>query len=165
MSDTNGALKQNLAQAWKRKTETVTFPSGGQVEMTRPDALSLMAESDEIPDSFFNLMIEAQQGGKNPTEDMDAKQLREFFKTIGFLAKQLAVRHFVNPQVVVGREADEDELSLEDIEAMDMQDKQFLLNWGMYGGSPVELLTRFRAEQAKLMAAAQNGKSLPQDSL
>jgi hypothetical protein len=147
MSDNNGVVKPNFAQAWKKNAEAmlVEFPSGLQAEMTRPSVMSLMtSDNNEIPDAFFNLLIEAQQTGKNPTMGMKAEELREFMKFMDMLAVQLAVKHFTNPSVVMEGKAGEDQIELKHIKAMDPRDKQFLTNWGMNGGDHVDLLKRFR---------------------
>jgi hypothetical protein len=155
MATDNGVVKtSNLASAWRIVTETVEFPSGRQVEMSRPEAISLMAESDEIPDSFFNLMVASMETGKNPTEGMTGPEMRDFLKTMTILATQIAVQHFVNPRVVTEGEAGENEITLAEVKAMSMNDKQFLMNFGMYGGEPVELLSRFREAERKRLAAA-----------
>lgn len=163
MSNDNGVVtKPNFAQAWKKNAESmlVEFPSGLKAEMTRPSAMSLMtADKNEIPDAFFNLLIQAQQSGKNPTEGMDAKELREFMAFMDMLAVQLAAKHFTYPRVVPG-EAGEDEISIVHLEAMDIMDKQFLVNWGMNGGDHVDLLKRFHQQRNKLMVAAQNGEGV-----
>jgi hypothetical protein len=163
MSETNGVVtKPNFAQAWKKNAEAmlVEFPSGLKAEMTRPNAMSLMtSENNEIPDTFFNLLIEAQQTGKNPTEGMSAEQMKGFMRFMDMLAAQLAVEHFTNPRVVPG-EASEDEINLVHVKAMDMMDKQFIVNWGMNGGNHVDLLKRFRQQQNQLVVAAQNGEGI-----
>ena len=164
MSETNGVVKPNLASAWKKNSEAVLveFPSGLQAQMTRPSVMSLMtSDKNEIPDTFFNLLIEAQQGGKNPTEGMGGSEFREFMQTLDMLAVQLAKIHFVNPRVVESNpDYENGEISVADVKAMDPFDKQYLTNWGMNGGDHVVLLQRFRQQQAKLMAAAQNGEGV-----
>jgi hypothetical protein len=160
MATENGVVKQpiNLAQAWKRKTETVEFPSGASAVMTRPDALSLLAESNDIPDTFFKAIQESQSTGKAPTENLSPAEMREFFKTMTFFAEQLAVKHFVSPVIVFDHEPDYEanEISIEDVKAMDMLDKQFLMGWSMFGGSAVDALSRFRQQQATVVASTSN---------
>jgi hypothetical protein len=158
MSETIGAAKPNYAETWKRKTYQVEFPSGLKAEMTTPNALSLMAESDQIPDTFFTLMTEAQATGTNPTESMTGAQLREFFKTISFLSLQIAKEHFVNPKVTDNPDYDNFEVSPNDVKGMlTMADQQFLMALGMDGRDPVGLLARFRQEQERVLALVQNG--------
>lgn len=159
MSQTNGAVKTNFAQTWKRQTMVVDFPSGAQAEMTRPDALSLMSEDGAIPDMFFAAMNDAQSG-KNPMEGLDASETRAFLKTIMYLAEQLALRHFVNPRIVENPDYENGEISIDDVKAMSMEDKQFLTNWAMNSEDPVDLLARFRQEKARRLAAASNGGEL-----
>lgn len=158
MSETNGVVKPNFAQAWKRKTETVEFPSGAKAVMTRPDALSLLAESNEIPDTFFKAIQESQATGKAPTENLSPAEMREFFRTMTFFAEQLAVKHFVSPRIVSEGQPDyeADEIGLDDVRSMDMLDKQFLMGWSMFGGSAVDALSRFRQQQATVVVAASN---------
>lgn len=161
MDETNGVVKQtNLASAWRIQAELVELPSKRKVKMTRPEAITLMAESDEIPDTFFNLMVEAMETGKNPTEGMSGVEMRSFLKTVTVLVTQIAIHHFVNPRVVTEGEAGEDEITLAEVKAMSQSDKQFIMNFGMYGGEPTELLSRFRNAEAKQLVASSDGKSI-----
>jgi hypothetical protein len=161
MSETNGVVKPNLALAWKLDTQMVQFPSGAEAEMTQPDALSILTQSDEIPDSFFALIMEGQKTGESPTKDMSPAEMREFFRLMMFVSEQIAIRHFANPRIVSNPDHANGQISIDDWRGkMSMDDKMFLWNWAQSGGSPVDALSRFREEQAQRLLALQNGGSL-----
>lgn len=166
MSEQIGVAKTNLAQLWKRETELVEFPSGLKAEMTRPDAMSMLTQSNDVPDTFFALIMEAQSTGEIDMASMSPAEMREFFRMMMFLAEQLAVEHFTSPSIVPNPDYALDQISLKDLRGrMSMDDKMFLTNWAMGGGSPVDALKRFRDEQAQRLVAASNGKVLRGASL
>jgi histidinol phosphatase-like PHP family hydrolase len=164
MSTPNGVVtKPNFAQAWKRKTSDVKFPSGLEAEMTKPDAISFLTQSDEIPDQFFSVMMSGnQQDAQDMMKQMSPAEMRDYARLLSHFGEQLMVRHSINPRVVLDHEPDYEagEISLDDVKAMDMNDKQFLINWGMMGGEATDALTRFLEEQNKRLVAAQNGGNL-----
>lgn len=168
MSNTNGAVKQNFAQAWKKQTMVVEFPSGLMAEMTRPNALAFLTERDDVPDFFFAIMTSSTpQEAQEKISALSPEQQRDYTRMLSHFGEQLMVEHSVNPLVVTNKEPnyEEGECSLDDVKAIDFNDKQWLINWGMFGGTHVEALKRFRDEQAKRLHALQNGGDLSQNTL
>jgi hypothetical protein len=163
MSETTGAVKPNFASAWKKQTMVVEFPSGNRAEVARPDAMSFLAESGDIPDDFLTiLMASSREESDAATSALTPNRKLEYAKFMVAASERLISTYFVNPVVVSGNAPNYEngEISHEDVKAMDSQDKQFFLNFGMYGGEPVEALKRFRQQQAQLLAAPQNSKSI-----
>jgi hypothetical protein len=164
MSENNGVVtKNNFASAWKKQTMTVKFPSGNLAEVTRPNVLSLLSESGDAPDEFLGiLMATTKEEAEAAASALTLSKRLEYASFVETTAERLICAHFVNPLVVEGSTPnyDEGEISKGDVKAMDAQDKQFFLNFGMYGGEPVDALKRFLEQQAKLLAAAQNGQGV-----
>lgn len=143
------------AHKWKKKAETVVFPSGLDAEIKNPDLFALMDADGNIPNSFYASMMTVDGKGQMDASAMSEDEKVVYFKTMMYLADKVAIKAFVSPKIVDEPDYDNDEIHLSDVE---LNDKQFLLERVMGGGDTAKPVKRFPGKKQKRRVATSQKK-------
>jgi hypothetical protein len=142
-----------------KKAQTVTLPSGLEVELRRPDAERIIMQNAGIlPASLTGEMTSLLNGKRAPRTEITADELPQWYTYIDMMIRSALVW----PKIVTDRlpNYEAGEIAQEDLEPID---RAFIYEWTMPQGVRDQLAAaaRFRAKPAQPdLAAGPDGEAL-----